>query len=676
MTEDDKEKKMKDTDAPKSARVILNQSLKTLDEWILKIWEVTRQLLTWLPWTILIGTLPGLIVWQITSQPEQLEKLVKNQIPGAMSVAMYAAVSTASVLLLSVIVHRFVAHRWNIPFSGFCRKINRFGLMLVLVPFYLFVRSPEVSKESPLFTLLLCAGAGGVAAFAAYGIRKFGAVFNPQDGGQIKKSLPLFAVTLLALAWTVFVAKMGLNHHRHLGTAGWDFGLYINSIWQSLHGNPLACSLLQEGTHASRHFDPILVLLSPILLIRPGAEAQTLIILQVAWIASAVVPLYQLAAHHGKNAWIGVVFAVTYLLHPVFHGPAIYEFHSLTIAGPFMLWCIHFLDTGAHKRFFVFLFLLLLCREDMAAIALTIGVYALISGKSRLVAVGAMAMSLIYGGLVYFAIFSKAVSYSQYFDEIQQAERSVMSNIVLTAVTNPVYMLRYMLTEAKIIYILQLIVPILFLPVVSSRYRVLFLFGLFVTLFGSASRLFSISMQYSTWWLPLMFAALPAAFEWFSTGRMAGCLKMDSVRLRGALVAGMLVSAFTMSAAYGIFWPNPEFRTGYKKLIREPNEALRETALTVARLEQMIPRGASVIASEHLISHFAARQWIWTTENVNYRFSKPDYGIVWNRDLRNQENRKVKMKRRQKYLDLLRSKEYKRILHENGISVYKRQYAD
>lgn len=647
--------------------------LQVAENGLARIMDMALSLVNWLPWTLLIGMLPGLAIWQL-SYMGQLDNIHNNEINYTFT-AVYTIVSALIFFSLCVVGYIVFVRRRNPGFVAFCRKVNRFASVLVVVPIYFYILPHPDTKDAPFFTILLCVISGGVAMWAAYAIPGIGKLFAARE--RVRRLVPLLIVTVLSTAWAVTLARFAIFHHTHLGTAGWDFGLYINTMWQSLHGDPLACSLTREGTHASRHFDPILILLSPALLIRQGAEPEILMSLLCGWVAAGAIPLYLLGARQGRNEWLGVVLVIAYLLHPVFHGPTVYEFHSLVLGGPLMLWCMHFLESGAFKRFFVAFVLLLLTREDMSAIALLIGLYAYISKKPRRVALVAIIMPLVYGAIVYLTIFAQAISYTMYFDQVSTEDRSVLSSLALTVLSNPMYLLKYLLSEGKIVYLFQLLVPLMFLPIFSGKYRLLFVFGLLMTLTGSMSRMHSISMQYSTWWLPLMFASLPTAIENVIGGRIARTFNLDATRLRGALLIGVLFAAFTMSVAYGIFWPNPSFRAGFTQLIRTPDETLQASAKTVAKLETTIPRDASVLASEHLISHFSARRRIWSTEKLGYRFEEPDYGIIWDKDLKFHMHRKNKVKRRREFLRMLRdTRNYDRILSENGITVYKRKSAD
>ena len=93
--------------------------------------------------------------------------------------------------------------------------------------------------------------------------------------------------------------------------------------------------------------------------------------------------------------------------------------------------------------------------------------------------------------------------------------------------------------------------------------------------------------------------------------------------------------------------------------------------MTVAKIKTLIPPQAKVMASQHLVPHFAIRKWIWSVDRNGHRVDKPDYVILWKRDLRSKKEYKVRV--REKNMKMLKDKtRYRRILKENDISVYER----
>src|SRR5262249_31404134 len=141
-----------------------------------------------------------------------------------------------------------------------------------------------------------------------------------------------------------------------------DLGLYDNILWHTAHGDLLGSSFLKGGHHNSAHFDPLLVAIAPIYALRPRSD--TLLVLQVVWEASTLVPLYLLARSKLGNPAYAVGFAAMYALHPAVHGATLYEFHSLTLVCPLLVWLVYFLERGWYRAYALMLVPALLCRED------------------------------------------------------------------------------------------------------------------------------------------------------------------------------------------------------------------------------------------------------------------------------------------------------------------------
>ena len=621
----------------------------------------------WLPVTVLLGMCPGLALWQLLHMP-QLRGIARNEIAEPGAVLVYVAISALATLGAYAAAYGFT-RRADLRAADLFVRLNRYVALVALAPIYFYLRSLTMGSEHAVFSMLACTAAGAIAASFVYTLSRKGRETS-RDAGAGARRAALAAVLILASVYAAAIARFEWIHHENLGTRAWDFGLYINSMWRSVHGDPLGCSLLSAGTHAYRHFDPILILISPVLLIYP--DAQALIGFQAIWAASGAIPLYLLCAQQLRNPWYGAALAAGYLLHPALHGPNIYDFHSLFLAGPLVLWCMYFLETGRTKRFFAALVLLMLCREELPVLALLMGVYALVSGKPRHVGWGAIAAAAVYGVTIYLAIVSRVASYANYFDDIKEPHRSVASSIVLALLTNPAYVLRYALSEEKIVYILKLVVPLLFLPLFSGKKRILFLLGFGVTLLGSKGCFFSISMQYSTWWLPFMWASVPTAIDRVAGGRAAGFLGLRERPLRGALVAGVLVCTLAMSATYGILWPNRSFRAGYEEFVRTPTADMLARAATVEKIRGMIPAGASVMTTKHLCPHFAARDDIWIIDTPKIYKRPPDYVVLWPREM---EDRYTSDNERRIQRDNVRILEepgaYALVLRENDISLYR-----
>jgi len=185
-----------------------------------------------------------------------------------------------------------------------------------------------------------------------------------EEGGRwrklLEKAAPFIAALVVAGIWlgySYFFSRLAITQHQAFGTRTIDLGYYDNIFYQSIHGRPLACSLLRSGTHASAHFDPILVVMSPLYLIYPRAEL--LLSLQSVWLGSGAIPAYLLGKHHLDSRQAGIIMAIVYALYPALHGANMYEFHSLSLIAMPMLWVLYFLEKKNKLGYFVMLGVLL-----------------------------------------------------------------------------------------------------------------------------------------------------------------------------------------------------------------------------------------------------------------------------------------------------------------------------
>src|SRR5262249_8190235 len=157
---------------------------------------------------------------------------------------------------------------------------------LLALPFLPALVVPAVERDSPKLTFFFIAIIAAIAVKSAYSWASPAPVEPPHAGAAVapasvperprrERAAKIAAGIALCAIWfgygTLFSFLSVVNHHV-LNSRTIDLGYYDNIFYQSAHGHPLACSLLKGGTHSSAHFDPLLVLLSPLYLLFPRAE--------------------------------------------------------------------------------------------------------------------------------------------------------------------------------------------------------------------------------------------------------------------------------------------------------------------------------------------------------------------------------------------------------------------
>jgi uncharacterized membrane protein len=446
---------------------------------------------------------------------------------------------------------------------------------------------------------------------------------------------PWVIVGGLFAAYAVWFSRLAINNHHALQTRLLDLAIYDNIFYHSSHGNFLGSNFIPTGNHANAHFDAILVLLSPLYYIYPRAEL--ILVLQAIWCGAGVVPAYLLGRDHLRSAWAGVTLAAAWALYPALHGANLYEFHSLTLLAMPMLWLLYLITTGHLRAFFVLLPFVLLIREDASLLICFVAFAAILTRDPRLVRVGwiTIGVAALYFILVKTFIMGGAdplggkYGFGWYYKDMSPGGKG-LGNILLSLFTNPTFAIDFALREAKLIYLLQLLLPLAFLPLFGKPWRFAAVFGLFYILLASRGPVFSIHFQYSVVLFPVLFALTPIALRRLRDSDLAERIGLARAQFVTVLLACVLASSLLMSWKFGGAAPNTAFRGGWARI---PHTLTLEQEARYQRFRNLVeqmPADASVIATSRIASHVSNRAEIW-----DYRHKGPtEYLMLDTRELR------------------------------------------
>lgn len=605
-------------------RTRLNSALAKLDG---AIERIARAALTLAPWPILYGMSIAVTAWVFT-HPGRLAQLDTNKLTELerrwmAGGAVAAIVGVGLAYFLVMLARRALTPSW--AFVNTVGRLNRALVPLLALPFVAALKVPNIEKESPktaIFFAALAAAAVGAGVYA-WGRGALGGARELDDArgraGALARAgrwLAPLSVAGLWAGYAAFFSRLAITNHHALHTRTPDLGYYDNIFYQSIHGRPLGCSWIKAGYHGSAHFDPILVLLSPLYLIYPRAEF--LLVLQSAWLGAGVVPVYLLAKdkleHRGKALLLAVVWAI----YPALHGANMYEFHSLTLISPLVVWLLYFYETGRDRLYWVALAALLLCREDVSLLMCFIGLYAIFdrrAGRTRLGWV-TIATSLVYFVIVKLFFMTSAgiimsgkdaYSFAYYYAQLMP-NRTGLGGLVVSLLTNPVFALKVMLEEPKILFLLQLFVPLCFLPFLARPGRWMLAYGLLFCLLASRDAVFSIHFQYSSVLFPIAFALAPIGLKRAADSAPAAYFGLDGRRLSRALLAAMLVASALVSWKFGGIIENASFRGGFSRVARELTPDQEATYAWVRKQVEAIPPGAVVGATSKMGPHVSNRK--------------------------------------------------------------------
>jgi len=190
--------------------------------------------------------------------------------------------------------------------------------------------------------------------------------------------LSVFFLGIAIGVYTITFSYLTIMKHYGFRTYAWDLGIFTQSLWTAANGQGFfyhtpELFINPSGSFFGVHFSPILFLVLPFYWIMPTPE--TLLVLQSFILALAALPIYKLAKENGGGRIAGLIFALAYLMFPAVHFVNWYDFHIQVFLPLFFTCIIYYVTKGNWPKYFLFVFLALMCEEHVALIIFFVGIY-------------------------------------------------------------------------------------------------------------------------------------------------------------------------------------------------------------------------------------------------------------------------------------------------------------
>lgn len=443
---------------------------------------------------------------------------------------------------------------------------------------------------------------------------------------RLSRRLPALLVTALTVFFVGYFGYYTVLHHYRLQTHSWDLAIFDNMMWNLLRGEWFKATpdLGRTGSHIQYHATFSAYLFAPFYALRQSAD--TLLVLQALVTGLGAVPLYLLAKRRLASAWAGVLFAYAYVIYAPLHGPIFYDFHFLTTAPFWIGWVLYAFETGRRGWLIVAYLAAILLREDQSACLAMVFLFYLLTGQRPKWALSLGLASAVYFVAVKFAVMpahrtagSDKETFTWMFKAlIPEGERG-FGAVIKTVLSNPIYTLETLLEKDKLVYILKLLGPALFLPWRNGKTWILLVPAAIFTLLSTGYKpTIQTYFQYtSNWTAYLFFAAAVTMGSW-------RVLRDGNVRIAAALSA-MLVTGTAMSYHHGAIFQHNTFRGGFRKVEFTMSDSDRARLADLYALIARIPTEASVAATETEAPHVCNRADCFT---MRFGYDDADYLLV------------------------------------------------
>ena len=541
------------------------------------------------------GYAAGLFLWEATHASSLMGYLFGPEPVVAPRLLWLGAASLLAIpvwlamaWLLAIASDRTVMR--SLDFSG------RLFLALLALPFLPLLAIPGIEDGHAFLTLGMVLATALVAYVAAsqIGLTLSGDDMAARLWRRPGRGSGLLVAGVLALAYAVFMSLLTVSHHNAFQTHAFDLGIHDQAIANILRLGWMRTTLYSEHAinYIGDHFSPILYLVAPFYALRP--DASTLLILQSVVLAAGAIPVYLLARHRLRSTMVAVSLAAVYLLFPALHGVNTFDFHQIALATTPLLFALYFLDTGRDRLFLVFLFLALISKEEVALTVAAIGAYVfLVQRRYRFG--GLIALS----GLVYFVIVVKGIMPAlggavqlHKFAGLTGESGAGFEEIVGSLVRNPLRTFLYVAGDpSRLLYFVQVLVPLLFLPFVAGAAWIMALPAAAVPLLSSQAPLHDIAYHYSAHLIPFLFYLA-----------ITGLARLPRrPRRLPALAIALIVAGLLSSYEYGAIFA----KGGAGFAMPDAHDAV------LNRFIAAIPAGAAVSTLSDLAPHLTNRDSVY-----------------------------------------------------------------
>lgn len=604
----------------------------------------------WLPVTLLIGAGPGLALSIVRERnigfgrdQNRAEDLASLWNAGARTLALVLLFTSMALWLTGCVIAVGVQRRKPAAPShrDLFVDLNRRWLPISTLPIVAYLLFNRTSPRLDYVDLSLTAVLTAVLAYWCYRSAGSGRFSWASRIAPKSASGAITALSLLVVAYCGWASYTSIIDHWNMGTRIFDLGIYDNTVFNSSQGRWLECTFSRNRTHASSHFDPILILFAPAYWIYPHAE--TLLVLQSVLLGLGAVPLYLYSRHQGLAYGEALVIAACYLLMPALHGINLFDFHSLALMVPLTLFSLLFLETRQWRLYALSIALLLLVREDQALIVVTIGLYALATRQARCGILSILGAG-VYAVLAHY-ITSQMIgaggarTYEYYYGEVMAPGKSGAVGLLYSILSNPLLALATALKPTKIFYFLKLLLPLCFLPLLGGKKLWLLAYG--VAFIGLATRnaVSTVHYQYSALILPFVMLAAIDGLKRLLSSKALSRLELPKRSVRLACFCAVLTASLATSLSFGAWPSNPSFYSGRLPLQRRFNAKSAARHNLLKKLIKDIPAEAALCTDPTMGPHVSNRQFVSTwprCRNADYiflykgRLSKPERAALAN----------------------------------------------
>lgn len=425
--------------------------------------------------------------------------------------------------------------------------------------------------------------------------------------------LDKYSVLLLSfftVAYIVFVCFICLLRYRTFDYADFDLAVHAQTVYNILYGS-IQSSILGIP-FLGNHLNLILFLIVPIYAI--FSTPLTLLFIQALFVGLGVVPLY-LLAKEVLDRRFAFWFCILYLLFPALTFIIQYEFHPVSLTIFFILFMFYYFEKSQFMPFVLFMFLSLLCKENISVGIFFFGLYVLLFRRRKWKwSIVPLVISLIWliVGVKILRIFNPGTIDFHY---IYRQFGSNMPEVVSNILRHPGVASRYIFAQEDRRFLFQLFFPLGCLSLLSPKILFIGLPFFLQQLLSMRLEDHSIEYHYAAKLIPFLFISAIYGLRNLLKSKLIGAHKI--------VLIGFLVACSVISNVYFGLLP----KIGENLFSRY---VIKDITYIKQKFINRVPRDSSVVATFEFLPQLSQRKELYSFHHFyigKYTLSQKKYEL-------------------------------------------------
>lgn len=420
--------------------------------------------------------------------------------------------------------------------------------------------------------------------------------------------LPYGVLGLATIAFAATFSWLSVARHAAYQSHAFDLGNMDQAVWNTLHGHLLRFTDMEVGhvvltSRLAIHVEPLLILIAPLYLLHSGPE--TLLVTQSVIVATGAIPAYLLARAALSRAWLSLTFPLAYLLHPSLQNVVLDDFHAVALSAALLLWAIYFLHQQRRLPFAIAILAAMATKEEVGLVVTCLGGFMLWRRHTLAAAL------CLFGGTGWFLICVSLIiprfnpsGQSPYLARYAYLGHG-LTGILHGMLRHPDLVVRTLLSEPRLAYLLDLIHPLGFTPLLGLPMLAVAFPVLLINLLSADGTMYSGFYQYSAEIVPLVIAASILGIGWVQ--QRCQLLRPSAAAWLVPTLCGLVVTASLVDSRQYGFTPLAD---GYLVPSTGAHQARENRTLS------LIPRASVVAAADEIEPHLADRRWAYVLPTI------------------------------------------------------------